>query len=89
MKRLRDTYLRDDLTGGKRAVPVKLSDLTALIASADELEVALRELRAAGVEDAGGERWAGAMQQADEVLEILDKRDGPLAGGTEAPETTL
>lgn len=47
---------------------------------AEDLSVALRELRTASKEEAvGGERWAEAMQQADEVLAMVDRQAAPVA----------
>jgi hypothetical protein len=55
---------------------------------AEDLEAALRELHQAGMAEVevAGERWAGAMQQAGEVLEEVDKQVGV---GAREPEADL
>ena len=95
LKALRDTYLRDDLTGGMRTVPVKLSDLTALIARVDEL-ADLNRLRervediASYAEDyADLDAMHEVRRMAVAVLAMLDKREGLQTRIREEPETTL
>lgn len=103
LKRLRDTYARDDLTGGKRTVPVRLSYLDALIGDAEkglqaeELAGALKELHEASdrkgnrlVYPADREtRWINAMQGASEALAAFDKQTVPQADRVEETEATL
>jgi hypothetical protein len=92
-RRARDAYARDDETGGKRMVPIKLADLESLIEAAqrglraDEVAVALKELFKAGEEVGGlvGRTWEEAMQRASEVIEAYGKQPQT----TEAPEPAI